>query len=195
VTLLKTVDSGEPTVPDGWNIGHLANLGVLLSCSGFSTRLDLPNLNLMFDFIEAGEAGDVRDHSGRLLQVVPQDSGVVLIPHNDPEHPFGVLIDHKTLKDLGVEVVEQNQEADPESGTPGGASSDTVQPEFDALEEAVQYKRSQKPKRYKVSSVHRAPKVDLLALLTSSPDSVIAAPAVKKSFVKLLRGAAVRRKN
>ena len=68
--LIREVSEGTPFAPaDGWNVGHLANLGLLLSCDGFSIRLDLDNLNLLFDAAENDSRIDLKDHDGNQVSV------------------------------------------------------------------------------------------------------------------------------
>ncbi len=101
----------EPAVPeDGWNIGHLANHGILLSCEGFSIKLDLDQLNILFDLAEDGESGEVKDHKGDAVYVEVLDDKIVLSRQDDKTYPHGVVLDLKTLKELGIEEHEGTEE-------------------------------------------------------------------------------------
>lgn len=100
----QPTEAVDPAVPeDGWNVGHLANHGILLSCDGFSMKLDLDQLNALFDLAEDGESGEVRDHAGNPVYVEVLDKGIVLSREGDAAYPHGVLVDLKTLKELGIE--------------------------------------------------------------------------------------------
>ena len=123
MSLLREVLEGVPVVPNGgWNVGHLANLGMLLSSDEFTLRLNDTNLDILFDIAESGGAGEIRDHLGRIIEVVPTQDSIILIPRNDPDFPNGIVIDMTTLKEMGIEQWEEEQEDDPTS-------------EFDPLED------------------------------------------------------------
>lgn len=127
VTAKKPVEEPSSTGPaapvDGWNVGHLANHGVLLSCDGFSMKLDLDQLNVLFDLVEDGESGEVRDHRGDAVYVEVLDDGLVLSRQGDKTYPQGVIVDLKTLKELGI---EQHEEAGPEDDSDDDQEGATI---------------------------------------------------------------------
>jgi len=156
--------SAAPAVPeDGWNVGHLANHGILLSCDGFSIKLDLDQLNALYDLAEDGESGEVRDHAGKPVYVEVLDDGIVLSRNDDETYPHGILVDLKTLKELGIEPHEST-DLDADEGEPeaepteddeqpadageASAEGDTIDPNSDdeELEEGIKraFRRSGK---------------------------------------------------
>ena len=197
--LLLEVNDVSPAVPaDGWDVGHLANLGILLSCDGFSARFDEYNLNLMFDAAEALEPGEVRDHEGRIIDVVPQDDGIVIKVRDDLEYPYGLLIDLGTLKEMGIEQYEEEveDEFDPTSEFDPIGSGVTVAPDNEldtlaSLEEGLKraYRRTgKKIKRgFRVTSGFRKGRV------VASPKSAFK-PRAKASTRMKLKVAARRKK-
>lgn len=122
----ETESSGPVTPEDGWNIGHLANHGILLSCDGFSMKLDLDQLNALFDLAEDGESGEVLDHSGKPVYVEVMDDKIVLSRDNDEAYPQGVILDLDVLKELGIEKHESTDQPE-----------DTQQPEEDEEAEDI----------------------------------------------------------
>jgi hypothetical protein len=192
MTLIQEVLEAAPEKPeDGWNVGHLANLGLLLSAEGVSVRLDLFNLNLLFDLIEAGEAGEVRDHENRIIEVSPQSKIVILKIRGDETYPNGVILDSSTLKEMGLEEYEEAEEAEPETEPEPSSEFDPLDQEdkisakFDALEESIGFKRP--TKKLKVQFNLRTPsdKLDLAAFSISKPE---------KRIVRLLKGDPVKLK-
>jgi hypothetical protein len=122
--------SAGPVAPEGgWNIGHLANHGVLLSCDGFSMKLDLDQLNALFDLAEDGESGEVKDHAGSVVYVEVLDDRIVLSREGDKAYPQGVIVDAKTLKELGIEQHEEEEEPrQPEEEPETDEAGDTIDP-------------------------------------------------------------------
>lgn len=121
---LREVLEGVPVVPDGgWDVGHLANLGMLLSAENFSMRLDDTNLGILFDIAESGSPGEIRDHAGRIIEIVPTEDSIILTPRNDPDFPNGIVLDMGTLKEMGI---EQYEEDDPTSEFDQLEDNDTV---------------------------------------------------------------------
>lgn len=109
--------STGPVIPEGgWNIGHLANHGILLSCDGFSMKLDLEQLNALFDLAEDGESGEIRDHAGDPVFAEVLDKGIVLSREGDKAYPQGVMLDLKTLKEIGIEEHEASDKNETEDG-------------------------------------------------------------------------------
>ena len=116
--------SPSPSTPEGgWNVGHLANHGILLSCDGFSLKLDIDQLNILFDLAEDGESGEVKDHKGDAVYVEVLDDKIVLSRQGDKTYPHGVVVDLDTLKEMGI---EQHEASGPEG---------VAQPDEDAAEE------------------------------------------------------------
>jgi len=106
----KETVSDEPILPKGgWNVGHLANHGVILSAEGFIIKLDINQLNDLFDLAEDGESGEIEDHSGKSVYVEVLDDSIVLSRDNDKIYPQGIVLDEKTLKELGIETYEEEQ--------------------------------------------------------------------------------------
>jgi hypothetical protein len=160
MTLLREVLEGTPAIPDGgWNVGHLANLGLLLSCENFSIRIDLANLNALFDIVESGEIGEIRDHDARIVEVDPTNGSVVLTVRGDTDFPNGLVLDPDTLKEMGIEQYEETASDDPTSEFDSLSDDDTVQPDvqqnqYDPLDgdpnvvaEALKLRRVKKTKR------------------------------------------------
>jgi hypothetical protein len=194
---------------------------VLLSCDGFSTRLDTNNLDLLFDFAEDGSPGEIRDHDGRIIEVIPDtSSGIVLKVRDDIEFPYGLLLDLEALKEMGIEKYEEDDgeegAADPENagGTNLGeplskfddlTDDDTVpHSEFDALEEGVKVAYRRKGKKikrgFRVTSGFRKGRVVASAKsafkprIKASTRSKLKIAAKKKRFIRLLKGKMTRRK-
>ncbi len=186
---------------DGWNIGHLADLGILLSCDGFSLRLDDHNLNLLFDFAEDGEFGEVRDQQGRIIEVDPVDDGIVIRARGDDSFPNGLLIDLDTLKELGI---EQYEEEEPDSEFDDLEADDTVE-QFDELDEGMKkaFRRSGKriKRGFRVTSGFRKGRVMASAKSVFKPRAKASTrmklkiASRKKKFVRILKGKMTRRKS
>lgn len=120
----------QPVVPeDGWNVGHLAHHGILLSCDGFSMKLDIDQLNAMFDLAEDGESGEIRDHDHRVVYVEVGTDGIILSRNGDETYPQGVKLDLDTLKEMGIE----QHESGPEDGLPGGKDGDTIESDAEVM--------------------------------------------------------------
>jgi hypothetical protein len=127
--LLREVTEGvpQPVIPkDGWNVGHLAHHGIMLSCDGFSMRLDLEQLNLLFDYAEDGMDGELRDHAGNPVYVEVNDDTIILSRDNDKTYPSGAVLDAKTLKEMGIEQYEEEQ---PEDEDEEDEPNVTIEPE------------------------------------------------------------------
>lgn len=136
--LLREVTENIPqpvTPEDGWNVGHLAHQGIMLSCDGFSIKLDLDQLNVLFDFAESGDSGEIRDHDGEVVYVEVNDRTIVLSRDDDTSYPNGVVLDMPTLKEMGIEkheAAEQeeagNPSTEPAEEPPKDAKGDTIIP-------------------------------------------------------------------
>lgn len=122
---------GQPVTPEeGWNIGHLANHGIILSCDGFSIKLDLDQLNALFDLAEDGKSGEVRDHAGDPVYVEVMDDKIVLSREGDKAYPQGVVLDLDVLEEIGI---EKHSDAAPDE-EPTGDEEDDEQPEDEDAE-------------------------------------------------------------
>lgn len=191
--LIQEVLNAAPEKPEGgWNVGHLANLGLILSAEGISVRLDLFNLNLLFDLIEAGESGEVRDHDNRIIEISPQSKVVILKIRGDETYPDGVVLDASTLKEMGLEEYEEEREDEPESSEVEPSSKfddldagDKMESKFDNLEESI-FKRPT-PKIKIVSPFRkRASNFDLSAFKISHD---------ARKIVRLLKGEPLKRRH
>lgn len=192
--LLREVTEGEPATPlGGWNVGHLANLGMMLSCDGFSIRLDLDNLNKLFDFAEDDAFGEIRDHTGQIVGVSPTDKGLVLLPSENEDFPNGLIVDLGTLKEMGI---EQYEEQEPGSEFDELSDEGTIDSssKFDPLEEGVKraYRRvHKKTKRsFRVTSDFRKDREQAVKPRTKKPKIV----TPKKMIVKILKGKITKHK-
>ncbi len=122
MSLLKEVNdkltkAEGPTVPDGWNVGVLPGHGVILSCDGFQLNLNVDELNKFFDLAEAGTIGEVKDQYGHIVTVEPMDDAIVLTRVGDKTYPSGIVLDLKTLKEIGVEQDAQGEQKPVQEGT------------------------------------------------------------------------------
>lgn len=209
--LLREVTEGRPIAPHGgWNVGHLANLGLLLSCDDFSIRLDLDNLNRLFDLAEDDEIGDIKDQNGDFITVSPYEDGIVLSPIKNPQFVNGLILDLDTLKEMGIEQYEEEEDSEPEDEFDSLESEDIIESEeFDALSDNVDegikraFRRSgKKIKRgYRVTSGFRKGRV------VSSPSGAfkprkkastrmkMKIAARKKKVIRVLKGKRTRRKS
>lgn len=208
--LLREVTEGKPTTPvSGWNVGHLANLGILLSTDGFSLRLDLRNLNLLFDFAEDGEYGELRDHEGRIIEVQPNEDGIVITPRGTPEFQNGLVLDLETLKEMGIEQYEQEDEpqVEPSSEFDPLESDDTIgtgEQSESSLDEGIKraYRRSgKKIKRgFRVTSGFRKGRVVSSAAGAFKPRKKASTrmklkiAARRKKIIRIMKGKRTRRR-
>lgn len=130
----EAIASSSLTLPKGgWTIGHLAHHGLLLSCDGFSLRLDLDQLNALFDLAEDGESGEIRDHANRPVYVEVADDSIILSRANDETYPNGVVLDLDTLREIGI---EQYSDDEPEDQNKDDSDDATIDSE-DELKEGV----------------------------------------------------------
>lgn len=215
--LLREVSEGAPVIPEGgWNVGHLANLGVLLSCDGFSIRLDLDNLNKLFDYAEDDTVGTVRDHSGKTLDVRPYEDGIILTPHDDPAFPNGIVLDLDALEEMGIEAYEEVQADEPDSEYDELPNDDTIEPTDDegdeqdvlptdeTVEEGIKQAFRRKGKKivrgFRVTSGFRKGRVVSSASGAFKPRKSAATrmkmkiAARKKRVIRVLKGKRTRRK-
>lgn len=206
--LLREVSEGAPVIPEGgWNVGHLANLGVLLSCDGFSIRLDLDNMNKLFDYAEDDTVGTVRDHSGKTLDVRPYEDGIVLTPHDDPAFPNGIVLDLDALEEMGIEAYEEVQADDePDSEYDGLKDDDTIESDevAESLDEGIKQAFRRRGKKivrgFRVTSGFRKGRVVSSAAGAFKPRKSAATrmkmkvAARKKRVIRVLKGKRTRRK-
>lgn len=200
--------SSAPAVSvDGWSVGHVGHLGIQLFCDEFNASFDTHNLNLLFDFVEDGEDGEVRALDGRIIEVRITDEGIVLAARGDESLPNGIRLDARTLKAMGIEEYEEEQkeqEGEPESGFEPLPTDDTMQSKFEPLEEGVKraYRRvGKKIKRgFRVTSGFRKGRVLSSAKAAYRPRkkastrSKLRIAAKRKRAVRLLKGKMTRRK-
>jgi len=144
-----------PTTPDGWSVGHLATHGLILSCDGFQLKLDIDELNKFFDIAEDGSPGEIKDQNGRVVLVEPTDVSIVLTRTGDDVYPNGVVLDLKTLKELGIEQKEIESELDD--------GDEPIDDKIDQVKEAVHtaYRRAGKTikRGFRVTSGYRKGRV------------------------------------
>lgn len=205
MTLLREVVEGEvPVKPeDGWNVGSLAHLGVLLSCEGFSARFDLHNLNALFDFAEAGEVGDIKDSEGRIIEVRPEADGIVLVRQDDKMYPHGVVLDLETLAELGIEQHELEDELDAEDENDPDSEFDDLNDDDTIVSEGVKraFRRSgKKIKRgFRVTSGFRKGRVVATAAGAFKPRAKASTrmklkiASRKKKIVRILKSKRTRK--
>lgn len=217
-------DDSKPAYPaGGWNVGRLANLGVLLTCDGFSVRFDDVNLNLLFDLAEMDVPGELRAHDGQVIEIIPDtSSGIVIRPKNSFEYPNGIVLDLETLKELGIEQYEED-DGEPEDASvvvPSGgknlgeplskfdslSNDDTVSSgdEFDTLEEGVRpaFRRvGKKIKRgFRVTSGFRKGRVLSSAKSAFKPrvsaktHMKLSIASKRKKFMRMMKGKMTRRR-
>lgn len=218
--LLREISEGlaGPATPEGgWNVGHLAHHGILLSCEGFSIKLDLDQLNALFDLAEDGESGEIRDHDGKLVFVEVGDSDIVLSRDDDETYPEGVIVDTAALKEMGIEAHEDatpsdegdatSDEEQPEEEVEGEEGDDTIDPEADEEEELKEgvkraFRRSgKKIKRgFRVTSGWRKGRVvsNIKNAYKPRPKAKtrlkLRIAAKKKKVIRILKGRITRRK-
>ncbi len=109
--LIKEVaaEKGEtlPLKQSEWSVASLAHAGMIISCPGFMLRMDLDQLNDLFDIAEDGDMGTITDHDGEEVDVEVLDDGILLTRDDDKTYPNGVLLDLDTLKKMGIERPEE----------------------------------------------------------------------------------------
>jgi hypothetical protein len=220
--LIREVTEGVPqpaTPEEGWNVGHLAHHGILLSCDGFVAKLDLEQLNVLFDYAEDGESGEIRDHDGDVIYVEVNDNNIVLSRDGDETYPSGVVLDLDTLKEMGIEqhdAATSEVDGQPTTDDDDAESDDTMDseaaPEEEAaaepdeeLEEGVKraYKRvGNKIKRgFRVTSGWRKGRVVSSAKAASAPRAKaktrmkLKIAAKRKKIVRILKGKRTRKKS
>lgn len=186
----------SPAVPeDGWNVGHLGNHGILLSCEGFIVKLDVDQLNALFDIVEEGGDGEILDHEGRKVYVEVSDENIVLSRANDKVFPNGVMLDDKTLAEIGIERPEEAEDAE--------ATEDTIEAD-DELKEGVKRafrRQGKKIKRgWRVTSGFRkgrvvaSPKSAFKPRAKAKTRMKLKVAAKRKKIVRLLKSKITRRK-
>lgn len=215
----------QPVLPeDGWNVGHLAHHGILLSCDGFVAKLDLDQLNILFDYAEDGTGGEVRDHDGKVIFVEVNDDNIILSRDGDKAYPSGVILDLDTLKEMGIEqyqddaaeAAEQGDEPQPTSDEEDAETGDTIDPDAEAdeadaevpdeeLDEGVKraYRRvGKKIKRgFRVTSGWRKGRVVSSAKAASAPRAKaktrmkLRIAAKRKKIVRILKSKRTRKRS
>jgi len=129
VAPLEATPAAGPATPDGWSVGHLAQHGMILSCDGFQLKLDIDQLNKFFDIAEDGTPGEIKDQNSKIILVEPTDDSIVLTRTGDTVYPSGVVLDLATLKEIGVEQDEIEQQ-DEEDGTIDNTVDEAVKQAF-----------------------------------------------------------------
>lgn len=204
MSLLREIAEGSPKSPaHGWNVGLLANHGVILSAHGFGLRLDGHNLDKLFDIIEDGAEGEVRDHEYNIIKVQVRDEDIVLTRLDDVAYPVGIILDLDVLAHLGVEAVEE-EIAEPELEFDALFNDDTILKDYDDIDEGVKraFRRvGKKIKRgFRVTSGFRKGKVVSSAAGAFKPRAKASTrmklkiAANRKKFVRILKGKMTRRK-
>lgn len=143
----------NPVTPEGWSVGSLGNHGVILSCDGFQLKMDVDQLNKFFDIAEDGEPGEIKDENGKVVLVEPTNDSIVLTRVNDPVYPSGVILDLKTLKELGIEA------GGPEEDEDGADEEDTIDKVSEAVKAAFRRSGKKIKKGFRVTSGYRKGRV------------------------------------
>ena len=208
----------QPVLPeDGWNVGHLAHHGILLSCDGFVAKLDLDQLNILFDYAEDGSGGEIRDHDGNVVYVEVNNDNIVLSRDGDKAYPNGVILDMDTLNEMGIEKHDADQsDVQPTSDDADAETGDTIDTDAEAdeadadepdeeLEEGVKraYKRvGNKIKRgFRVTSGWRKGRVVSSAKAASAPRAKaktrmkLRIAAKRKKIVRILKSKRTRKRS
>ena len=204
ITSKETVSDGPVLPKGGWNVGHLAHHGVLLSAEGFLLKLDVDALNSLFDLAEDGESGEITDHSGNQVYVEVLDDSIVLSRDNDKTYPQGVILDKKTLKELGIEQHEEEEEGDePDESPSEEENEDIIEPETE-LEEGIKRafrRQGKKIKRgFRVTSGFRKGRVVSSARAAFRPRAKaktrmkLKLASRKKKIIRILKSKRTRRK-
>lgn len=146
-----------PAVPDGWSIGHLANHGMIISCDGFQVKLNIDELNKFFDIAEDGTSGEIKDQNGNVILVEPTDDSIVLTRTGDEVYPSGVTLDLDTLKEMGVE--QQEMEDEEENQDEPEADDDKIEPVEEEVRRAYRRAGGKIKKGFRVTSGYRKGRV------------------------------------
>lgn len=188
---LSSSSAGGPFTPPAWNIGKLANHGIILSCDGFQLRLSDNQLDAFYDLVEAGEDGEIKDSQGDSVLVEPTDDSVVLTRSNDPVYPSGVVLDLKTLKELGIEP-------DDDSDAP---SEGDVTIQSEGVKAAYRRAGKKIKKGFRVTSGFRKGRVVANIKTAYKPRAKASTrmklkiAGKKKKFIKLLKSRRTRKKS
>lgn len=184
----------------GWSVGQLAHLGLMLSCKGFRVRFDHHNLNLLFDIVEDDDDGEVRATNGDIIVVEPHENGVILYPPAGFDD--GLLLGLKTLKEMGIEQVEED-DGQPSQDVDELDDDGTIS-EVENLEEGIRkaFKRSGgKIKRgFRVTSGFRKGRVVSSAKAAFKPRKKattrmkLKLAGRRKKIVRIMKGKRTRRR-
>lgn len=192
----KEQNAPVPFVPPAWNVGHLSHHGLILSCEGFTLKLDNTQLQKFFDIAEDGEPGEIRDHNGDVVLVEPTDDSIVLTRTGDDVHPSGVTLDLETLKEIGIE-----QETNPDNETPAEKADVTIEPVGEAVKAAYRRAGKKIKRGFRVTSGYRKGRV-VASLKTAykprpkaSTRMKLSIAGRKKRFVRLLKSKRTRKKS
>lgn len=194
---VKDLDKPDvgPTEPDGWSVGHLANHGIILSCDGFQLKLDIDELNKLFDIAEDGEPGEVRDENGNIVLVEPTENSIVLTRVNDEIYPSGVVLNLKTLKDMGIE------QGDPKDDKDTAASDVTMNPVEEGVKAAYRRVGKKITRGFRVTSGYRKGRIVANMKTAFKPRAKastrmkLSIAGRKKKFVRILKSKRTRKKS
>lgn len=199
MSLLREVVNGvadsSATIPDGWNIGTLPNVGIIISCDGFSAKINIEQLNLLFDIAEDGKPGEIQDTQGNVIYIEPDGKTLTLTRYRDKIYPNGVVLDSKTLKKLGI---HRHEDDESESDENSDDDSDTIK---EGIKTAFR-KSGKKIKRgFRVTSGFRKGRVVTSARAASKPRVKASTRAKmrlgrkKKKIIRILKSKQTRRKS
>lgn len=189
----KAADETGPATPDGWSVGQLADHGLILSCDGFQLKLDDKQLQLFYDIAEKGEPGEIHDQNGDLVLVEPTSDSIVLTRTGDAVYPNGLTIDLETLKDLGIEKGEPEDEV--EVPVPDGTIA------TEAVKAAYRRAGNKIKKGFRVTSGYRKGRVvkNLKTAYKPRPKAStrmkLSIAGHKKTFIRLLKSKRTRKKS
>jgi hypothetical protein len=216
MSLLLEVTGGAPgpvTPEGGWNVGHLAHHGILLTCDSFTLKLDLDQLNALFDLAEDGTDGEIRDHDNKVVYIEIGDSTISLSRDGDKSYPGGVTIDADTLKEMGIEAHEAAEAQQPtidnanpeddgiiDSAAETAASVSTDKEVSEGVKRAFRKAGKKIKPGFRVTSGWRKGRVMSSAASASKPRPKaktrmkLRLAAKKKRIIRILKGKITRRK-
>lgn len=146
-----------PATPDGWSVGHLGSHGLILSCDGFQLKLEMDELQKFFDIAESGDPGEIKDQNGKIILVEPTSDSIVLTRTGDEVYPNGVVLDLHTLKELGVEQHEiQDDDEDQDENV---ENDDTISNVKEAVKAAFRRAGNKIKRGFRVTSGSRKGRV------------------------------------
>lgn len=107
------VEGNSPSPHNGndWSIGILPNKNFIISCDGFSLKLDNENFDFFLNLTKDKKSGEIRDRRKDLIFVEPTDTGVILTRQNDKVFPSGILISKKTISSF-ISFTDKDEKVD-----------------------------------------------------------------------------------